>query len=325
MMRNPVIITKAWIPACSGMTKKVLSTAFLVALLLFFSDPSGAADMALKDVLPVPGFTAGWTLDGSVELYDKDNLFNHINGEAELYFPYGFELLASGHYVSDKNSALSLVADVYQMGSGLDAFGIYSNYRKATSAGIAVGAEGFVSATQLLFYQDRYFIRLQVTGDTDMPEGVLPALARAVSAKLPPGFGPPREINAVQIAALVPRSERYLAKSLLGYAFFRHGIIADAVLHNERMQLISIHEKSAAAAGATLDQYATYLKAEGQETKLSVSAVRRRISAVDPLYGRVLMEQAGPYLIGVIRIKNEGAAGLVLEQLQKQIAADSGD
>jgi len=300
-----------------------MAAVAFAALILLLPGPATAVDDAFRDLLPVSGFAAGWTLDGKVELYDQDNLFNHINGEAELYFPYGFEMLASARYVHLKNADLSIVADVYRMGSLLDAFGIYSNYRKASNVWVTVGAEGFVSATQLLFYQDRYFVRLQVTGDTDVPKETLLACAKAISGKLPPGSGKPRELQAVKIAALAPHSERYLAKSLLGYDFFRFGIIADAVVQNERMQIIAIREKTEADARKTFDQYLAYLNAEAREIKLTGDAARKQAAASDPLYGGILIEQSGRHLIGVIRIKNNAAAGQVLEQLHRQIGMDT--
>jgi len=296
----------------------------LAAVILTFAGAVQAADAAIQNTLPATGFAEGWTLDGKIASFDKDNLFDHINGEAELYFPYGFEAMASARYINQKSPDLSIVADVYQMGSLLDAFGIYANYRKASNTWVAIGAEGFISATQLLFYQDRYFVRLQVAGDTDLSPDAFMACARAISAKLPKGSGKPKELQSVKIAALLPQSERYLAQSLLGYAFFRRGIIATASVDNEKMQIIAICENSKAEAEKTFDQYLAYLKTEAQKADLTENAARRLVLATDPLYGGVQIEQSGRYIIGVIRIKNTAAAGRILEQLRQQIKTGTG-
>ena len=278
----------------------------------------------MKDILPAQGFAEEWALDGKVELYDKDTLFNHINGEAELYFPYGFESLASANYVNKKNPDLSLVADVYRMASVLDAFGIYSNYRKQTSVRAAVGAGGFVSPSQLLFYQDRYFVRLQVTGSTGLPQEILLACAQAVSKNLPPGSGPPVELKWLAIPALAPHSERYLAQSLLGYAFFRKGMIADAMVKNEKMQFFVIREETQAAARNTFNRYHAYLKMEVQNIQLTENGDRIFLAADDPLYGGVQVEQTGLYVFGAVRVKNKNSAHLILEQLRKRIHPKTG-
>lgn len=297
---------------------------FFVLLTIAAFNPARAAESSLKEILPAQGFAPEWAIDGKVELYDKDTLFNHINGEAELYFPYGFESLASANYVNKKNPDLSLVADVYRMASVLDAFGIYSNYRKPASVRAAVGAGGFVSPSQLLFYQGRYFVRLQVTGATGIPQETLLACAQAVSKNLPPGSGPPVELKWLAIPALTPQSERYFAQSLLGYAFFRKGMIADATVKDEKMQFFVIREETQVAARNTFDRYHAYLKTETQNIQLTDNGNRIFLAADDPLYGGVQVEQTGPYIIGAVRIKNIDSARLILEQLQRSIRAETG-
>ncbi|MGE5239339.1 MAG: hypothetical protein ACM3ON_11095, partial [Chloroflexota bacterium] len=46
-------------------------------------------------VLPAPVCAEGWIMEDEASLYDKDTLFERINGESELFFPYGFEVLVS--------------------------------------------------------------------------------------------------------------------------------------------------------------------------------------------------------------------------------------
>lgn len=297
-----------------------LIRSFVLALIIIVAaNPARAAELSLQDALPGQGFAGEWVIEEKVKLFDKDTLFDHINGEAELYFPYGFDTLATANYVNKKNQELSVVADVYRMASVLDAFGIYSNYRKPNNTWVAIGAEGFISPTQLIFYQDRYFVRLQVAGATSLSGNVFLACARVISGKLPAGPGEPKELEALKIPALVPKSERYLAQSLLGYAFFRRGTIADALVQGEKMQIFVIHEDTPAAAGRIFDQYCSYLKAEAKDVQLIGDIAGLKVSAVDPLYGGVLVAQTGRYVIGAVRIKNNFLAGQLLEQLHKRV------
>ena len=296
---------------------------FLI-IIMALSNPVRAADLSIKDVLPGKSFAKDWVIEEKAKLYDKDTLFDHIDGEAELYFPYGFDALATASYVNKQNPDLSIVADVYRMASVLDAFGIYSNYRKANNLWVTIGAEGFVSSSQLMFYQDRYFVRLQISGATSLPKDTFLACARAISGNLPAGSGPPKELEVMKIPALVPKSERYLAQSLLGYVFFRRGIIADAAAQDEKMQIIVIHEDTPAAARKTFDQYYSYLKTEVQGIQVTDNPTRRQVIAVDPLYGGVLVEQSGRYIIGAVRVKNTSVAKQLIEQLRGRISADAG-
>ena len=225
---------------------EVISSIILCFFVFTMSAPVSvcAADDSIKNVLPAPGFTADWMMKDPVTLYTVDTLFDHINGEAELYFPYGFDVLASATYMNKGNPEWWVVADVYRMASLLDAFGIYSNYRKMDAVSVAIGAEGFISSSQLMFYQDRYFVRLQATGTTSLEPEVFLACGRAVSQNLPPRDSRPGELEVLRIPGVVSKSERYLAQSLLGYAFFRRGIIADAMLEGERVQVFVVYEDS---------------------------------------------------------------------------------
>jgi hypothetical protein len=175
----------------------VIASTILCVFVLTLSAPVPvfAAEDSMKNILPTPGFTPDWVMKERVTLYNSDTLFDHINGEAELYFPYGFDMLATATYLNKKNPDVWVVVDVYRMGSLLDAFGIYSNYRKADAAGAVIGAEGFVSSSQLMFYQDRYFVRIQVTGTTSLEQELLLACGRTVSRNLPPNTGRPESLK----------------------------------------------------------------------------------------------------------------------------------
>ena len=304
----------------SGMVSSII---ICILLTIHASVMVFAADGPMENLLPARGCAQGWTLNDKVALFDKDTLFDHINGEAELYFPYGFDMLAAATYMNRKNTEVWIVADIYRMASLLDAFGIYSNYRKADYASVTVGAEGFVSPSQLMFYQDRYFVRLQVTGATSLEQDVFLACARSVSENLPLNARPAWELEAMKIPGIVPKTERYIAKSLLGYAFFRRGIIADALLEGERVQVFLVPEDSVSAAREAFDQYRSYLKAEGKNIQLQEERDYVSIMAVDPLYGGVFLEQSGRYIIGAVRIKEPSSATKLIERLREKLGGKS--
>jgi len=300
----------------------VITSAILCVFVITMSAPVPifAADDSIKNTLPTPGFDPDWVMKDRVTLYNNETLFEHINGEADLYFPYGFDMLATATYVNKKDPELWLVVDVYRMGSLLNAFGIYSNYRRADAAGAAIGAEGFVSTSQLMFYQDRYFVRIQVTGATSLEQELFVAFGRNVSQNLPPNTGRPIELGVLTgVPGVVTKSERYLAQSLLGYAFFRRGMIADAVMRGERVQVFVVFENSTDAARKAFDDYRSYLKAEGQETKVTGTNDLISMTAVDPLYRGVFVEQSGPYLIGAIRMKESSGGKPIVEQLRERL------
>lgn len=291
----------------------------MIAMILMAKIPLWADDNLMKNVLPLPGFAEDWTAKDPLNFYDRETLFEHINGEAELYIPYGFDMLATVTYVNRSNPDVWLIADVYRMGSLLDAFGIYANYRRAKAVGVPFGADGFILPSQLMFYQDRYFVRLQVTGATSLQQKIYLACGRAIAHKLPKDERRPRELEMVRIPALVPGSERYIPQSLLGYAFFRRGVSADAVLEGKPMQIFVVMSDDQAAARKAFAQYRSYLMAEGRDLQVTASLDLSALTAIDPLYGGVVAEQTGSYIIGAIRVNDISAAKQIIEQMRARM------
>ena len=282
-----------------------------------------AAEASLQTVLPPGGCSGEWPLEDRVSLFSRDTLFDHINGEAELYLPYGFDALATAVYTKKGGPDASIVADVYRMGSLLDAFGIYSNYRKADAVKVEIGAEGFASPTQLMFYQDRYFVRIQATGATGREQEIFLDCARKISQNLPQNRARPGELDLLGIQETVPGTERYAAKSLLGYAFFRRGMTADAVADGSRVQLFVVLEDSKDAARKAFDAYHAHVRSSGKSVLASVAPGGASISAVDPLYGGVHLEQQGRFVFGVIRIKDARTAKRLVDQLRGRLTGRS--
>jgi hypothetical protein len=289
---------------------------------LFFTLTSAqvavADNASMLSILPAGGCAAGWVMDDKPALFTEETLFDHINGEAELYFPYGFDALATARYVKNDAPGSELMVDVYRMGSLLDAFGIWSNYRKADAPGCAVGADCVLSSSQMLFYQDRYFVRLQATGTPTPGQDVFLACGRAISAKLPPGKGRPGELELFHVRGVAPKTERYIPQSVLGYPFFRRGVTAETNLGGERAQVFVVFEDSAAAARKVFDQYLASLKEAGLEAKLSGKEGIISMEGIDPLYGKVIVEQWDRYLIGAIRLKDAAAMKPVIEELKNR-------
>ena len=302
---------------------RIFSVVSLILICsLCASLPVSGAENAAATIMPVPSCAEGWTLDGNVTFFDKDTLFDRINGESELYFPYGFEMLAYARYENKQNPAIAVDADVYKMGSLLDAFGMFANYRRKDDADIAIGAQGTISSSQVFFYQDRYFVRLQATGTTSINKDVFLACAGAISRNLPRSAGRPRELDALDVPGVLTKSERYVAQSLLGYDFFRRGLIADALLMNEQVQVFVVIERSRETALKTFDQYRVSLKSSGSTARVSEGNGRISLEAIDPLYGKVYVEQTGCYVIGAVRIKNVSAAKQLVELVRVRVGKE---
>jgi hypothetical protein len=262
-----------------------------------------------SDALLPPECPEGWAREGHVRHYTKDNLYEYINGEAEIFFPFGFEDLATAAYREQSDSPVAIVADLYRMGSVLSAFGIYSNYRNPDDSVVPAGAEGSLNPAQLLFYQNRFFVRLSASGASELSGKTFIACAKAISFRLPGPPAAPRELALFPPGGILAGTEKYSAASLFGYPFFRAGLTAEVNIGGQTAKAFVVIEDSFEKARKALDNYDSYLKQSGRSSGLSPTEDSDALAASDPLYSQVVLIQKGPHIFGLARLA-DAAAGL---------------
>ncbi len=89
---------------------------------------------------------AGWTQPGEVLTYDSDTLWEYINGAAELFVEYGIQSCRTTDLASGD---LTVTVDLYEMGTALNAFGVF----RREYAGDALAIDGATAASISLPYQ----------------------------------------------------------------------------------------------------------------------------------------------------------------------------
>ena len=288
--------------------RPLVPALFLLTLLVPFSSQAGG-DM--DELLPPVSCGAGWKIEGKPLFYDRDTLSDRIDGEAELYFPYGFERMAAARYASEKNPAAGIDVEIFRMGSLLDAFGMYANYRQKEGSTLDVGTESNLSPSQLFLYHGRLFVHIQVTG-TDDPGAAPAECGRAVASRLPGAKNKPPELSALDRPEVVKGTERYLPQSLLGYDFLNKGIMADAVVAGTNLQIFLLLGTTAESATAAFDRYRSQLPQGKVEPGGKGVAL---LEGADPLYGPVMILRKGGCLAGALKFSGKEGIHALLESL----------
>ena len=300
------------------MRMKMIALALAIALVFGAAHAQPKKPDPLEPILTAPALADGWTRSGDVEVYLKDTVFDLIDGEAELYFPYGFKRVVAVVYERAADADNPMSAEVYEMGSPLDAFGVYSNYREADDPPAAVGADAFHGSTQVMFYQDRYFVKLRCAKPEEKPKGLM-SCAAAISKALPPHKADLPELALLDVHGVEPRSVRYIAESVLGYRFFKRGLLAETILpedaQDERpMRVFVVLHANPTEARQTLAKYLVYLD-ENDGTCEDLDGAQTLLIQ-DPLHKGLLLEQAGAHLIGVGRWTDQTKALKLLQELR---------
>ncbi len=81
---------------------------------------------------------AGWVPSGDVMVYDGENLYGLVNGQADAYFAYAFEQVAVRTHVDHDGASLRI--EIWQLTSEADAYGLLSTVR--TGEPVPVGNGG---------------------------------------------------------------------------------------------------------------------------------------------------------------------------------------
>ena len=77
-------------------------------------EPEPVVEPSVSPLAAVAVPLDGWALDGEPQVVVGDELFELINGGAELYHQLGFVQAAAAEYVDDSGCAISL--EVFEMG-----------------------------------------------------------------------------------------------------------------------------------------------------------------------------------------------------------------
>jgi len=161
------------------------AAAVFVTFSLVCVEPCYAASMAREENimganLTLPSEIDGWKWDGKEERYDGKKIFKYIDGAGEVYLAYGFKGLITRRF--EKPGRPLLTADVYEMGSSADAYGVFSFERQDEEVGIGQGSE--FGGGLLRFWKGNYFVSVNAEGEGEDVDKAISGLGRAVAASI---------------------------------------------------------------------------------------------------------------------------------------------
>ena len=129
--------------------------------------------------IPEPGFADGWAKAGPLRTFTGEDLFNQIDGGAELFLEFGFVRLRLQAYAKGR---AELTLNAYEMDSAASALGVYlmKMGREAPFEGIA--ARNSSEEVQLTILKGRYFVQVDNLGEVAASRAEAVALANAFLA-----------------------------------------------------------------------------------------------------------------------------------------------
>jgi hypothetical protein len=290
-----------------------------VLLGLFIFVGLGASYHALSQLLPTSLTLAGRTLASRPYFYAPQDLYEYIDGAADLFIAYGFVALAGANYGSGGNSSDSFTVDIYDMGEKLNAFGVFQINRDPESSSRGIGTASYGDDNYVVFHKDRYYVEVRAFEESETLKGGPLTIARQVADRIPGDASLPFELSYFPEKARIHGSEKYIRGGILGHAFLDRGLMCEYGIRDDRVSLFLALLPSRQDAVGSFQQYKSFLEEAGQ-TCLPLEGVGERgFVSREPYHDNLVVIQSGSYILGAFDLPfpNEGIE--LARQLLKRI------
>jgi hypothetical protein len=252
-----------------------------------------------------------WSMAEKPESYYPENLFEYINGAAEIYLSYEFKELIVAQQQKDQSDR-NVAIEIYDMGNEKNAFGIYSAERYPDNRFIDMGLQGYLEEGTLNFLVDRYYVKLLCFECEEQSEDVLMVFSQEIVESVGQKGNLPILLKAFPSKGLQSNSENFILRNFMGYSFLHNGYSAKYKLNDLEFDCFLAEGKNDADATEMLQKYLEAKKSQNVQKIDSGHHIR------DKYYHNIYMSRVGNKLCGVIKIK-DGSEDVGLEYLDTLI------
>ena len=148
----------------------------------------------------------GWTPRGQDAVYDRDTLFDYIDGGAEVYRSFHVRRVLARSYIRPDQP--EIVADIFEMESPADAYGVYHHdLRQEATAGVGNDSEYLEGALQ--FWKGPFFVSVFALEETEASSRAVVDLGRAIASAIPEAGSPPDLLDLLPVKDRLKGRVRY--------------------------------------------------------------------------------------------------------------------
>jgi hypothetical protein len=260
-------------------------------------DAQKAGTSSLASLLPQP---PGWEFAEAVRPYNPQTLFEYIDGAAEAYLSYDFKELVVAQY-RRVMTKVTLTAEIYDMGTNHNAFGIYSAERYPENRFLPLGVQGYIEQESLNFFAGRFYVKLMCFEGAEKTEDFLKLIAEGIAGKVKEKGSFPALLQVFPQEGRIANSERFMLRNFMGFKFLNGGYTASYGFKDQEFNCFLIEAESAEAAEAMMKQYMDNFTKSGQALEGISSGMHFKNSYLK----NVFVAKSNNYFYGVIKIKDE--------------------
>ena len=167
---------------------------------------------------------AGWTQESEALVYDANNLWEYINGAAELFVAYDVQSCQTADLSSGDRT---VTVDLYDMGTPLNAFGVFAQEASGETVDVPGATVAMVSPPyQALLLKGSTYAKVNAfQGELTLDSGR--ELLESLAASLPGEAALPTELDLLPPEGKRAGTEGYVAESFLGLEGLSHCVLAE--------------------------------------------------------------------------------------------------
>ena len=180
--------------------KGILGLSFLfIFLTQLYSQSINDPAKALPDSID------GWKKLGEDRLFNDTNLYDYIDGAAELYISFGFSKVFNRIYSA--GSGKEIVVDIFYMNTSRDAFGAFSF--SVGKTGNDFGVQSQISPGAIVFWKNNFVVSIVENPETEESKKIGHKIAHAIDEAIKEKGSYPEILKYLPAENLDVQSIRY--------------------------------------------------------------------------------------------------------------------
>jgi hypothetical protein len=247
-----------------------------------------------------------WEKPTDIQKYDAGNLWDYINGAADLYHKYHFKSLQVGDY---KMGTEYITVEIYDMKTQNNAFGIYSAERATNVEFLKIGAEAYLGKGILNMLYGPYYIKIF----SNYTEAPFTELAAAITEAFFACTAMPYELDAFPQKNKVNHSEKFIASAFLGLSYFNNIFTSQYIIDGKELTLFLINADSENEIKTVIEQYNNFVN------KSNTALPEDRKVFNDKYNGEVIIEWKKNILFGITGNADTETKSILLDEFKQQL------
>jgi len=153
----------------------------------------------------LPDSIDGWTKLSDDRIFNEENLYDYIDGSAELYLSFGFSKVFNRIY--SNTAGKEILVDIFYMNSSQDAFGVFSFTVGEISADY--GQQSQIAPGAIIFWKDKYYVSIFSNPVTEESTRLMGKLAHLIDDSITEEGKLPEILDYLPLSNLDKQSIRY--------------------------------------------------------------------------------------------------------------------